>query len=62
LKFFFYFFYKFIKLIAPEEILDPAVDEQSVMTYLSLFPKARLKPGAPLKPKKGLALYKTPSV
>ncbi|XDV45848.1 hypothetical protein PO909_013870 [Leuciscus waleckii] len=40
------------QLIAPEEILDPAVDEQSVMTYLSLFPKARLKPGAPLKPKK----------
>ncbi|XP_016320434.1 filamin-A [Sinocyclocheilus anshuiensis] len=42
------------QLIAPEEILDPAVDEQSVMTYLSLFPKARLKPGAPLKPKKVL--------
>ncbi|XP_043080224.1 filamin-A [Puntigrus tetrazona] len=40
------------QVIAPEEILDPAVDEQSVMTYLSLFPKARLKPGAPLKPKK----------
>ncbi|XP_059383627.1 filamin-B isoform X3 [Carassius carassius] len=40
------------QLIAPEEILDPAVDEQSVMTYLSLFPKARLKPGAPLKPNK----------
>ncbi|KAF4096786.1 filamin-A isoform X3 [Onychostoma macrolepis] len=40
------------QLIAPEEILDPAVDEQSVMTYLSLFPKARLKSGAPLKPKK----------
>uniref|UniRef100_A0A8B9KXQ4 Filamin B, beta (actin binding protein 278) n=1 Tax=Astyanax mexicanus TaxID=7994 RepID=A0A8B9KXQ4_ASTMX len=39
------------QVIAPEEILDPGVDEQSVMTYLSLFPKARLKPGAPLKPK-----------
>uniref|UniRef100_A0A8B9RHE5 Filamin B, beta (actin binding protein 278) n=1 Tax=Astyanax mexicanus TaxID=7994 RepID=A0A8B9RHE5_ASTMX len=33
------------QVIAPEEILDPGVDEQSVMTYLSLFPKARLKPG-----------------
>uniref|UniRef100_A0AAR2LTG9 Calponin-homology (CH) domain-containing protein n=1 Tax=Pygocentrus nattereri TaxID=42514 RepID=A0AAR2LTG9_PYGNA len=39
------------QLIAPEEILDPGVDERSVMTYLSLFPKAKLKPGAPLKPK-----------
>lgn len=27
------------------------MDEQSVMTYLSQFPKAKLKPGAPLKPK-----------
>uniref|UniRef100_A0AAR2LW12 Calponin-homology (CH) domain-containing protein n=1 Tax=Pygocentrus nattereri TaxID=42514 RepID=A0AAR2LW12_PYGNA len=33
------------QLIAPEEILDPGVDERSVMTYLSLFPKAKLKPG-----------------
>ncbi|KAM3621534.1 uncharacterized protein V6R79_012576 [Siganus canaliculatus] len=39
------------QVIAPEEIIDPAVDEQSVMTYLSQFPKAKLKPGAPLKPK-----------
>ncbi|KAL6482814.1 hypothetical protein MHYP_G00076860 [Metynnis hypsauchen] len=39
------------QLIAPEEILDPGVDERSVMTYLSLFPKAKLKPGAPLKSK-----------
>lgn len=38
-------------MIAPEEIIDPSVDEQSVMTYLSQFPKAKLKPGAPLKPK-----------
>lgn len=27
------------------------MDEHSVMTYLSQFPKAKLKPGAPLKPK-----------
>lgn len=40
-----------VQVIAPEEIIDPSVDEQSVMTYLSQFPKAKLKPGAPLKPK-----------
>ncbi|KAJ8259883.1 hypothetical protein GJAV_G00174540 [Gymnothorax javanicus] len=39
------------QVITPEEIVDPSVDEQSVMTYLSQFPKAKLKPGAPLKPK-----------
>ncbi|XP_023655301.1 filamin-B isoform X1 [Paramormyrops kingsleyae] len=39
------------QVITPEEIIDPGVDEQSVMTYLSQFPKAKLKPGAPLKPK-----------
>ena len=40
-----------MKVIAPEEIVDPNVDELSVMTYLSQFPKAKLKPGAPLKNK-----------
>ncbi|XP_054641647.1 filamin-B [Dunckerocampus dactyliophorus] len=39
------------QVIAPEEIIDPQVDEMSVMTYLSQFPKSKLKPGAPLKPK-----------
>ncbi|XP_059813594.1 filamin-A-like [Hypanus sabinus] len=39
------------QVITPEEILDPNVDEHSVMTYLSQFPKAKLKPGAPLRPK-----------
>uniref|UniRef100_A0A7N8Y6A4 Filamin-C-like n=1 Tax=Mastacembelus armatus TaxID=205130 RepID=A0A7N8Y6A4_9TELE len=39
------------QVIAPEEIVDPDVDEHSVMTYLSQFPKAKLKPGAPLRPK-----------
>lgn len=38
-------------MITPEEIVDPNVDEHSVMTYLSQFPKAKLKPGAPLRPK-----------
>uniref|UniRef100_A0A3Q3JD12 Calponin-homology (CH) domain-containing protein n=1 Tax=Monopterus albus TaxID=43700 RepID=A0A3Q3JD12_MONAL len=39
------------QVIAPEEIVDPDVDEHSVMTYLSQFPKAKLKPGAPLRQK-----------
>nr|XP_020655560.1 filamin-B isoform X4 [Pogona vitticeps] len=39
------------QVITPEEIIHPNVDEHSVMTYLSQFPKAKLKPGAPLKPK-----------
>ncbi|XP_037604615.1 filamin-B [Sebastes umbrosus] len=39
------------QVMAPLEIIDPKADEQSVMTYLSQFPKAKLKPGAPLKPK-----------
>ncbi|XP_072277321.1 filamin-B [Pyxicephalus adspersus] len=40
-----------LQVITPEEIIHPNVDEHSVMTYLSQFPKAKLKPGAPLKPK-----------
>lgn len=40
-----------VQVIAPEEIVDPNVDEHSVMTYLSQFPKAKLKPGAPLRSK-----------
>lgn len=49
-----------MQVIAPEEIVDPNVDEHSVMTYLSQFPKAKLKPGAPvrskqLNPKKAIA-------
>ncbi|XP_056293610.1 filamin-B isoform X2 [Pseudoliparis swirei] len=39
------------QVMAPEEIINPGADEQSVMTYLSQFPKAKLKLGAPLKPK-----------
>ncbi|XP_036800545.1 filamin-A-like isoform X8 [Oncorhynchus mykiss] len=39
------------QVIAPEEIVDPNVDEHSVMTYLSQFPKSKLKPGAPLRSK-----------
>uniref|UniRef100_H2ZJT8 Calponin-homology (CH) domain-containing protein n=1 Tax=Ciona savignyi TaxID=51511 RepID=H2ZJT8_CIOSA len=39
------------QVITPEEITNPNVDELSVMTYLSQFPKSTLKPGAPLRPK-----------
>ena len=39
------------KLLAPEDIVNPSLDEQSMMTYLSQFPNAKLKPGAPLRQK-----------
>ena len=43
------------KLLTPEEIVNPNIDEQSVMTYLSQFPNAKLKPGAPLRKKTNVA-------
>ena len=39
------------QLITPEEMIHPNCDERSVMTYLSQFPNAKLKPNAPLKPR-----------
>uniref|UniRef100_A0A0X3NMU0 Calponin-homology (CH) domain-containing protein n=1 Tax=Schistocephalus solidus TaxID=70667 RepID=A0A0X3NMU0_SCHSO len=39
------------QLIRPEEMIDPKVDEKAMMTYLSQFPNAKLKEGAPLRPK-----------
>lgn len=39
------------QLIQPDEMVNPNVDEQSMMTYLSQYPNARLKPGAPIRPK-----------
>ena len=38
------------QLIRPEEMNDPNVDELSMMTYLSQYPNAKIKPGAPLRP------------
>ena len=38
-------------LLTPEEFVDPNVDEQSMLTYLSQFPNAKLQPGAPLRKK-----------
>jgi filamin len=39
------------QLIQPHEMVNPKVDEQSMMTYLSQYPSAKLKAGAPIKPK-----------
>ncbi|CAF3564394.1 unnamed protein product [Adineta steineri] len=39
------------QLIQPHEMINPKVDEQSMMTYLSQYPSAKLKSGAPIQPK-----------
>ena len=39
------------KVLAPEDLVNPNVDEQSMLTYLSQFPNAKLKFGAPLRKK-----------
>jgi filamin len=39
------------QIITPAEITNPHVDEHSVMTYLSQFPHAQLKPGVEIKKK-----------
>ncbi|XP_063981261.1 filamin-A isoform X2 [Diachasmimorpha longicaudata] len=39
------------QLISPEEMVNPNVDELSMMTYLSQYPHAKLKPGAPIRPR-----------
>ncbi len=39
------------QLIKPEEMINPRVDEKAMMTYLSQFPSAKLKDGAPLRPR-----------
>lgn len=39
------------QLIKPEEIVNPNIDEQSMMTYLSQYPNAKIKQGAPLRPR-----------
>nr|WAW84873.1 filamin-like 3 [Halisarca dujardinii] len=37
------------QLLLPEDMVNPNVDELSVMTYVSMFPEAQLKEGAPIK-------------
>lgn len=39
------------QLIKPDEMTNPNIDEQSMMTYLSQYPAAKLKQGAPLRPR-----------
>jgi hypothetical protein len=39
------------QLVKPEEMVNPNVDELSMMTYLSQYPNAKLQPNAPLRPK-----------
>ncbi|XP_025198820.1 filamin-A isoform X2 [Melanaphis sacchari] len=39
------------QLIKPEELVSPNMDEQSMMTYLSQYPNAKLKQGAPIRSK-----------
>ncbi len=46
------------QLIQPEEMTNPNVDELSMMTYLSQYPQAKIKPNAPLKPKTNPARVK----
>ena len=38
-----------VQLLGPEDMVNPNVDELSMMTYLSQYPDAKLKPGAPIK-------------
>jgi hypothetical protein len=42
---------KHFQLVKPEEMVNPNVDELSMMTYLSQYPNAKLQPNAPLRPK-----------
>lgn len=39
-------------LITPDELLNYQVDERSMMTFLSQFPAAKLRSGAPLRSKR----------
>lgn len=38
-----------VQVLEPKDMCNPNVDELSMMTYLSQFPEASLKPGAPIK-------------
>ena len=39
------------QVLDPADMVNPKVDELSVMTYISYFPEAKCKPGAPLRPR-----------
>ena len=40
-----------LQVLTPEDMVNPHVDELSMMTYVSQFPDAKLKPGAPIRQK-----------
>ena len=44
-----FIFFPLPQVLGPEDMVNPNVDELSMMTYLSQFPDAKLKPGAPIK-------------
>ena len=44
-------FFSIVQVLQPEDMVNPNVDDLSVMTYVSMFPEAELKEGAPLKSK-----------
>ena len=48
-----------VQLVKPEEMINPNVDELSMMTYLSQYPNAKLQPNAPLRPKANPNRYST---
>lgn len=39
------------QVLDPKDMCNPKVDDLSMMTYLAEFPKCKVKPGAPLRPK-----------
>lgn len=50
----------FFQLIKPDEMVNPNIDDLSMMTYLAQFPNAKLKAGAPLRPKTNPNRYVDP--
>lgn len=41
----------FVQVLEPKDMCNPKIDELSMMTYISYFPEAKLKNGAPLHPR-----------
>ena len=46
------------QVLEAKDMVNPNVDELSMMTYLSQFPEAKLKPGAPIKSRPNLSKVK----
>lgn len=43
------------QLIKPDEMVNPRVDEKSMITYLAQYPSAKVRPDAPLRPRANAA-------